>query len=94
MSTSPTPIRVVTVEVGHTHVLLSSLEYSTPVSSLAVSGLTSPRALCSRVLQASSASEDVHRVLRVLPESTARASSALGAFGVRCPDLESIECFE
>jgi len=37
-----------------------------PVGSPTVPGLTSPRALHSRVLQASSASEDVRQVLREL----------------------------
>ena len=37
-----------------------------PVGSPVVPGLTSPRALCSRVLQASSISEDVRRILREL----------------------------
>ena len=50
--------------VGRTHTVLPTLEYSTPVSSPAAPGLTSPRALRSRVLQASSASEDVRRVLQ------------------------------
>ena len=49
-------LRVVTVEVGHIHVLLPTLEYSMPVSSPAAPGLTSPRALRSRVMQALSAS--------------------------------------
>ena len=56
---SSTAVRVVTVEVGHTHALLPTLEYSTPVSSPAAPGLTSPRVLRSRVLQVSSASEGV-----------------------------------
>jgi len=64
MSTSSAPIRVDTKEVGHIHVLLPTLEYSAPMSSPAVPDLTSPRALCSRALQASSASEVVRRVLR------------------------------
>ena len=64
MSTSFTPIRVDTKEVGHTHVVLPILEYSMPVSNPAATRLTSPRALCSRVLQASSASKDGHQVFR------------------------------
>ena len=52
MSTSYTPIRVDTREVGHNHVLLPTLEHSPPMGSPAVLGLTSPRALRSRVLQA------------------------------------------
>ena len=40
MSTSSTPIRVDTREVGHIHVLLPTLEYSKPVGSPAVPGLT------------------------------------------------------
>ena len=45
MLTSSTPIRVDTREIGHIHVLLPTLEYSASVSSPAVPGLTSPRAL-------------------------------------------------
>ena len=41
MSTSSIPIQVDTREVGHVHVLLPTLEYSTPVSSPVVLGLTS-----------------------------------------------------
>ena len=66
MSTSSTPIRVDTKEVGRIHVLLPTLEYSAPVNSPTVPGLTSPQALSSRVLQTPSASEDVHRVLQEL----------------------------
>ena len=44
---------------GVTHVLSLILEHSTPMSKPAAPGLTSPRALCSRVLQASSTSEGV-----------------------------------
>ena len=51
---SSTPIRVVTKEVWYIHELSLTLEHSTPVSSPAAPGLTSPRALRSRVLQASS----------------------------------------
>ena len=64
MSTSSTPIWVDTKEVGHIHVLLPTLEYSAPVNIPAAPGMTSPRALRSRALQASSASEEVRRVLR------------------------------
>ena len=39
-STSSTPIRVDTGKVGHIHVLLPTLEYSAPMSSPAVPGLT------------------------------------------------------
>ena len=39
-STSSTPIRVDTIEAGHIHVLLPTLEYSMPVSSPAAPGLT------------------------------------------------------
>ena len=63
-STGSTPIRVDTKEVGHIHVLLPTLEYSELVVSPAVPGLTSSRALRSRVLQASSASKDVRWVLQ------------------------------
>ena len=54
MNDSSTPIWVDTKEVGHIHVLLPTLEYFVPVGSPAVPGLTSPRGLRSRVLQASS----------------------------------------
>ena len=40
MSTGSTLIRVDTIEVGHIHVLLSTLEYSMPVGSPTVPGLT------------------------------------------------------
>ena len=59
-----------------------------PMSSPAAQGLTSPRALRSRVLQASSASEDVRRVLQELPdfclgnESFGRFWSRLTILGV------------
>jgi len=39
-STSSTPVRVDTKEVGHIHVLLPTLEYSLPVGSPAAPGLT------------------------------------------------------
>ena len=48
------PIWVVTKEVWYIHELSSTLEHSISISSPAVLGLTSPRALRSRVLQASS----------------------------------------
>ena len=51
---SSMPIRVVTKEVRYIHELSLTLEHSLPISSPAASGLTSPRALRSRVLQASS----------------------------------------
>src|SRR6185312_10213667 len=51
---SSTPIRVVTKEVRYIHKLSLILEYSMLISSPASPGLTSPRALRSRVLQASS----------------------------------------
>ena len=66
MSTSFTPIRVDTKEVGHIHVLLPTLEHSAPMGSPVVPGLTSPRALRSRVMQASSASEVIRWILREL----------------------------
>ena len=66
VSTSSTPILVYTKEVGRIHVLYPTLEYSVLMSSPAAPGLTSPRALRSRVMQASSASEDVRRLLREL----------------------------
>ena len=81
MSTSSTPIRVDTKEVGHIHVLLPTQEYSEPMGSPAVPGPTSPRALRSRVLQALSAFEDDHRVLS-------------DASRFRCSGLESFEHFE
>ena len=40
MSTSSTPIRVDTKEVGHIYVLFPTLEYSVPVGSPTVPGLT------------------------------------------------------
>ena len=81
VSTSSTPIRVDIKEVGHTHELLTTQEYSVPASSPAAPGLTSPRALRSRVQQASSPSEDGHRVLS-------------DASGFRCSVLEFFERFE
>src|SRR6185312_6596688 len=51
---SSTPIRVVTREIRYIHELSLILEHSMPISSPAALGLTSPRALRSRVLQASS----------------------------------------
>src|SRR6185295_1170010 len=50
---SSTPIRVVTKEVRYIHELSLTLEHSMSISSPAAPGLTSPRALRSRVLQAS-----------------------------------------
>ena len=51
---SSTPIWAVTKEERYIHELSLTLEHSMPVSSPAAPGLTSPRALRSRVLQASS----------------------------------------
>ena len=51
---SSTPNRVVIREVRYIHKLSLTLEHSMPISSPAAPGLTSPRALRSRVLQASS----------------------------------------
>ena len=51
---SSTPIRVVTRKVSYIHELSLTLEHSMPISSPAAPDLTSPRALHSRVLQASS----------------------------------------
>ena len=51
---SSMPIRVVTREVRYIHVLSLILEHSMPISSPTAPGLISPRALRSRVLQASS----------------------------------------
>ena len=56
---SPTPIQVVTREIRYLHELSLTLEHSMPISSPAAPGLTSPRALRSRVLQASSTWLDV-----------------------------------
>ena len=56
---SSTPIRVVTREVRYIYVLSLTLEHSMPMSSPAAPSLTSPRALHSQVLQASSTSEEV-----------------------------------
>ena len=56
---SSTPIRVVTKEIRYIHGLSLTLEHSRLISSPAAPGLTSPRALRSRVLQASSTFEDV-----------------------------------
>ena len=50
---SSTPIRVITREVRHIYELSLTLGHSMPISSPAVPGLTSPRAIRSRVLQAS-----------------------------------------
>ena len=57
---SYTPIRVVKKEVRCIHELSLTLEHSMFVSSPVAPGLTSPRALRSRVLQALSTSEGVH----------------------------------
>ena len=46
----PTPIRVVTIGVRYIHELSLTLEHSTPIHSPATPGLTSLRALHSRVL--------------------------------------------
>src|SRR6185503_12585249 len=51
---SSMPISVVTKEVRYIHELSLTLEHSMSISSPAVPGLTSPRALRIRVLQASS----------------------------------------
>ena len=51
---SSMPIRVVTEEVRYIHKLSLTLEHSMSISSPTVPGLTIPRALRSRVLQASS----------------------------------------
>ena len=51
---SSTPIQKVTREVRFIQELSLTLEHSMPISSPAASGLTSPRALRNRVLQASS----------------------------------------
>ena len=67
--------------VEGTHAVLPILEYSMPVSSPAAPGLTSPRALCSRVLQALGTSEDVRRV----PSGTSE---------IHYSGLESFECID
>src|SRR6185312_14197449 len=51
---SSIPIRIVTKKVRYIHELSLTLEHSMSISSPAISGLTSSRALRSRVLQASS----------------------------------------
>ena len=51
---SSIPIRVVTREVRYIHELSLTLEHSMSISNPAAPGLTSPRALRSRVLQTSS----------------------------------------
>src|SRR6185312_3051785 len=51
---SSTPNRVVTREIRYIHELSLTQEHSMPISSPAAPGLTSPQALRSRVLQASS----------------------------------------
>src|SRR6185369_12417510 len=51
---SSMPSRVVTREVRYIHDISLTLEHSMPISSPAAPGLTSPRALRSQVLQASS----------------------------------------
>ena len=51
---SSTPIWIVTRKVKYIHELSLTLEHSMPISSPAAPGLTGPRALRSRVLQASS----------------------------------------
>ena len=56
---SSTPIRVVTKKVRYIHELSLTLEHSMLISSPTASGLTSPRALRSRVLQASSICEGI-----------------------------------
>jgi hypothetical protein len=61
---SSTPIRVVTREVRYIHGLSLSLEHSMSISSPASPGLTSPRALRSRVLQVSSTWQDVFEYFR------------------------------
>ena len=53
-ATSSTPIRIVIREVRYIHELFLTLEHSMPISSPDAPGLTSPRALRNRVLQASS----------------------------------------
>ena len=53
-ATSSTPIRVVTKEVKYIHKLSLTLNHSMSISSPTTPGLTSPRALRSRVLQVSS----------------------------------------
>ena len=65
---SSTPIQVVTREVRYTHELSLTLEHSMSVSSPAAPGLTSPRALRSRVLQVSSTWRGL-RVLQVVRTS-------------------------
>ena len=54
IATSSTPIWIVTKEVRYIHELSLTLEYFMSIISPTAPGLTSPRALHSRVLQASS----------------------------------------
>ena len=63
---SSTPIRVVTREVRYIHDLSLTLEHSMPISSPAAPGLTSPQALHSRVLQASSTWQGIYEYLQVV----------------------------
>ena len=63
---SSTPIRVVTREIRYIHELSLIIEHSMPISSPAALGLTSPRALCSRVLLASSTWLDVFEYFKWL----------------------------
>ena len=63
-SANSMPIRAVTREVRYIHELSLTLEYSVPISSPAAPGLTSPRALHSRVLQASSTWQGVFEYLK------------------------------
>ena len=85
MSTSSIPIRVDTREVGHIHVLLPTPEYSEPMGSPTILGLTSPRALRSRVLQAPSASEDVHWVHSSASGFRYLVNECLGCFWIWLP---------
>jgi hypothetical protein len=62
---SSTPIRVIAREVWYIHELSLTLEYSMPISSPTAPGLTSPRALRSRVMQASNTLAGRLQVLQV-----------------------------
>ena len=65
-ASSSTPIRVVTREARYIHALSLTLEHSMPISSPVAPTLTSPRALCSRVLLASSTLQDVFECIEYI----------------------------
>ena len=97
-ATSSTPIRVVTKEVRYIHELSLTLEYFMPISSPAARGLTSPRALRSRVLQASSTWLGVFEYFKYskhlpgLPSDTSSSSPSTSGCSeaVRCSSPENL----